>query len=267
MMRLALDHITVVDTTPGELVRAARAVGCDGVCLFMQAMEVLPLMPQFDLYADRRARCDLRGEMADLGVSLDVAYPFTLTGRTDVAAFAPAMECAADLGAGLLNVLLYDRDPARRLDTFGRFCDMAERFGHKVGVEFYPPSQVASLADAIGWVQAIGRPHAVGINADLLHLIRSGGSVAELAAAPEGTILYGQVADAPVHLPADLGHEASAERMLCGEGAFDIAGFVAALPDGCGISVEIPRDHAVAGSDAVTRAGLAVESLRRILQA
>lgn len=124
-MHLALDHITVIDTSPVQLAQAARAAGCHGMCLFMEPMDVLPLMPKFDLYADRAARVELRRVMDDLGVALDLAYPFTLTGRTEIAGFVPAMECAAELGAGLINALLYDRDPARRLAKFGEFCDLA----------------------------------------------------------------------------------------------------------------------------------------------
>jgi sugar phosphate isomerase/epimerase len=266
MQRLALDHITAIDTTPIELAQAARDAGCDGMCLFMEPMDVLPLMPKFDIYADMAARARSRAVMDDLGVSLDLAYPFTLAGRTDIADFSTAMECAGELGAGLINALLYDRDPARRLDTFGRFCDMAEGFGLRVGVEFYPPSQVPSLAAALELVGQVARPGKVGINVDLLHLMRSGGSIAELAAAPAGYVLYGQVADGLVQAPDDPEAEASSERMLCGEGAFDVAGFVRALPEGCPVSVEIPRNHAVGSETTAMRARRAVESARAALR-
>lgn len=262
MQRLALDHITAIDTTPIELAQAARGAGCDGMCLFMEPMDVLPLMPKFDIYGDLAARAEVRAAMDDLGVVLDLAYPFTLAGRTDVSAFATAMDCAAELGAGLLNALLYDRDPARRLDTFGRFCDMAQGFGLKVAVEFYPPSQIPSLAAALDLVGHVGRPGMVGINVDLLHLMRSGGSIAELAAAPAGYVLYGQVADGPALAPENAEEEASSERMLCGEGAFDVAGFVRALPQGCPVSVEIPRNHAVGCETTAMRARRAVDSAR-----
>lgn len=262
MQRFALDHITAIDTTPLELTHAARGAGCDGMCLFMEPMDVLPLMPKFDIYGDRAARAEVRAAMDDLGVSLDLAYPFTLTGRTDVSAFATAMECAAELGAGLLNALLYDRDPARRLDTFGRFCDMAEGFGLRVAVEFYPPSQEPSLVAALELVGQVARPGQVGINVDLLHLMRSGGSIAELAAAPAEYVLYGQIADGAAVAPADAEAEASSERLLCGEGAFDVAGFVRALPDGCPVSIEIPRNHAVGSEPTAMRARRAVDSAR-----
>ncbi|WP_226016599.1 sugar phosphate isomerase/epimerase [Novosphingobium sp. FKTRR1] len=266
MQRLALDHITAIDSDPFALTLAARAAGCDAVCLFMQPMDVLPLMPTFDIYKDLAARRDLQRRMDDQGVVLDVAYPFTLAGRTEVQDFCVAMECAADLDAMLLNVLVYDRDPARRVDRFGAFCDLAASFGHKVGVEFYPPSQVGSLASALELVQTINRPGEVGINADLLHLMRAGERVSDLAAAPKGTILYGQLADGPALAPANLDYEASSERLLAGEGGFDLVGFVRALPPDCPLSVEIPRDRAVtAGVSRAERVALAVDSVRRAM--
>ena len=265
MRRVSLDHITVVDATPVRLVELARATGCDGICLFMTSMDVLPLMPHFDCVGDLRQRGAMKQAMAAHGVALDLAYPFTLAGRTDVAALAPALECAADLGAGLVNALVYDRDPARRVDVFGRFCDLARAHGLNVAVEFYPPSQIPQLGAALDLVGRIGRPGEVGINADLLHLMRSGGTVADLAAVPPRTILYGQVADGLREAPSDPVHEASSQRLLPGEGAFDVAGFVRALPTHCPISVEIPRDDAVAGQRALDRAMLAVTSLRAVL--
>ena len=266
MQRLALDHITAIDSDPVTLAQAARHAGCDGIRLFMEPMDVLPLMPKFDIYGDLSARRDLRRQMDDLGVALDVAYPFTLSGRTEVQDFRVAMECAADLGAFLLNALIYDRDPLRRVDTFGAFCDLAASFGHKVGVEFYPPSQVGSLAAALDLVQAIGRPGKVGVNADVLHLMRAGESLADLAGAPAGYILYGQLADGPALAPDNLDFEASSNRLLAGAGVFDLGGFVRALPTGCPISVEIPRNHAVAaGVPRDERVALAVDSVRRAI--
>lgn len=258
--RLALDHITAVDTTPVQLVEVARATGCDGICLFMEPMDVLPLMPQFDIYNDLAARRALKQRMADLGVTLDVAYPFTLAGRTDIAAFAIAMECAAELDAQVLNALVYDRDPARRADKFAEFCAFAASFGLRVGVEFYPPSQVSSLADALALID--GAAGHVGINVDLLHLMRSGGSIAELAAAPAARIFYGQLSDGPLKAPEDIDAEASSGRLLAGEGAFDLAGFVRALPSHCPISVEIPRNAAASDEALAMRVAKAVDGVR-----
>lgn len=233
----------------------------------MEPMDVLPLMPHFDIYGNMSARGELRRQMDDHGVALDVAYPFTLSGRTNVQDFCVAMECAADLDALLLNALVYDRDPLRRVDTFGAFCDLAASFGHKVGVEFYPPSQIGSLGAALDLVTTIGRPGMVGVNVDLLHLMRAGETLADLAAAPADYILYGQLADGPQIAPADLDAEASSARLLPGMGVFDLGGFVRALPGGCPISVEIPRNQAVtAGVSRETRVALAIDGVRQAIR-
>jgi len=266
-MRLALDHLTVVDSDPVELVEVAAAVGCSAICLFIEPMAVLPRMPSFALHGDAPMRREMIARMADTGVTLDVAYPFTLAARTDIAALMPALETAAALGAWAVNVLAYDREPARRIEKFGAFCESARGFGLNVVVEFYPLSQVRSLAEAISLAATVGVPGRVGVNVDLLHLVRSGDDVATLAAAPAEWILYGQYCDAPATqdvLTWDF--EASSERLLPGEGALDLEGFAAALPPGCRTSVELPRESALAaGISRVERARAAIESVRRAI--
>lgn len=266
-MRLALDHLTVADTTPSGLVTVAAATGCPAICLFLEPMAVLPRMPQFALHGDTPERRETKARMADTGVTLDVAYPFTLAGRSEIASFAPALETAAELGAWAVNVLAYDREPARRVEKFGAFCEAASGFGLKVVVEFYPLSQVRSLGEAVALVEAVGAPGRVGVNVDLLHLVRSGDDVATLAAAAPEWILYGQYCDGPEAQEAlSWDFEASSQRLLPGEGAFDLAGFAAALPPGCRASVELPQDAALAaGAPQIARARSAVDGVRRAI--
>ena len=265
MQRIALEHLTAIDASPIQLAEAASAAGCDAICLIMQAMDVLPLMPRFDLITDRAGRAALRRRMEGLGIAVDVAHPFPLGSRTDPASFTQALECAADLRAAMVNVLIFDGEPARRLDIFGRFCDLAATFDLGVGLEFYPVSRVPALEDALTLVQAVNRPGRVGMIVDLLHLMRSGGSLRALAAAPAGTICYGQIADGPLTATADLAHEASSARLLPGEGQFDIAGFIRALPHGCPVSIEVPRDAVVKEESIQERVDRAVQQTRRLL--
>ena len=264
---LALDHLTIVDATPMALAEAAASVGCTGICVFLHAMPTLSLMPPYDLVTDAAARRRLKMRMDDLGLTLDLAYPFTLSGRTEVADFAPQFAAAAELEAKALNLLIYDRDPARRADRFAQFCDMAAGFDLRVALEFYPASQVRSLADALDMVVPLSRPGQVGINVDLLHLMRSGGTLAELAAAPEGAILFAQYADGPARRPqTEWEVEAASDRQLGGKGAFDLAGFARALPVACPSSVEIPRDaHVRAGISQLDRAREAIKSVREYI--
>ncbi len=264
--RLALDHLTAVDTTPAQLVSLAGTLGCAGVCLFMEPMEVLPLMPQFALYGITEEARATKARMSALGLALDLVYPFTLAGRTQVESFRPALETAAWLGAGAVNVLLYDREPARRFDNFAAFCAVAREYGLAAVVEFYPPSQCPSLAAALDIVRRVDRPGRVGVNVDLLHLMRSGGTLTELAAAPAEYLLYGQYCDgAAVCDQESLDVEASSQRRLVGEGVFDLAGFTMALTPGVKVSVELPQNDAVrAGVPVAVRAERAVAGVRRV---
>jgi hypothetical protein len=169
------------------------------------------------------------------------------------------------LEAEFVNALVYDRDDARREDNFLTFAEMAQQQGLKVVVEFFPASQIVSLDDALALVSLADRPYEVGVNVDLLHLMRSGASLEDLKAAPDTFILFAQICDAPLepHLTRD--EEASAQRSLAGEGGFDIPGFIAVLPAHCQMSVEIPQEDAIlSGESVIERAQNAVRSVRQI---
>src|SRR5262249_34555071 len=160
---LALDHLTVADTTPSQLVAVAAQAGCPAVCMFLEPLAVLPRMPSFDLLGDTLERRETRRHCEDLGISIDLAYPFTLAALTEVGAFRPLMETAAWLGVRALNTLVYDRDPQRRFDKFAAFCELAAEYRFVVAVEFYPLSQVCSLLEALELVRRVGRPDWVGV--------------------------------------------------------------------------------------------------------
>jgi sugar phosphate isomerase/epimerase len=262
MASLALDHITVVDTTPAELAAVAAQTGCDGVCIFLHAMpDALPRLPEYNLIADAAARRATKAVCADLGVAIDLAYPFTLASRTDIAAFEPALAASAELGIPAVNALLYDREPARRSERFAAFCDLAKGFGLEVVVEFYPPSQIKSLADALALLNDAKRANA-GLNLDVLHHIRSGGAPDDLAKAPANLVRFVQLSDGPVEMPEDkLVWEAGLQRMLPGAGALPLKEMIALAPAHARLTVEIPQEEQIiAGLSPLERAKRAVDA-------
>ena len=266
---LALDHLTVTDATPSQLVELAAGAGCRAVCLFLERMDLLPLMPPFTLLGRSGEARETRARMRALGVELDLAYPFSLSARSKADDFRPSLEAAAWLGVKAVNVLHYDREPERRFESFAAFSALAGSFGLRVVLEFYPPSQVKSLAEALALVKRLNQPEQAGVNVDLLHLMRSGATLAELRAAPAGFVHYAQYCDAPLPGPAPgvrLDAEAGTGRLLPGDGGFDLAGFADALPRGIKASVELPRDEAARrGESKSARARQAVERTARIL--
>ena len=101
---------------------------------------------------------------------------------------------------------------------------------------------------------------------DALHLARSGGSPAAVAALPPERIAYMQLCDGPVEAPPleDLAREARNDRLSPGEGQLWLDEVLDALPDGIPISVEVPRSIDASRS-AKERAVLAGDAARRYL--
>lgn len=261
-MHLALDHLTVSDAYPWELVHLASQNGLPGCCLFLHSMSVIPHMPPYDLVRDKSARNVTKTALADYGVTLDLAYPFTLTGHSKPEDFNSAMDAAADLGAKAINLLVYDRDEERRVGTVSAVADMALQRGMDSVIEFYPSSAIKSFDAAAHLVRAVGR-QGLGVNVDLLHLYRSGGSVAELSGA-EGVIRFAQLADGLLTSPEDPDFEAGRNRTIVGGGELPVEAFLKALPQGVPLSLEVPRDAEIdAGLSKVERAARAVKTFRQ----
>lgn len=264
--RLSLDHLTVTDATPAALAGIAAATGCAGICPFLHSMAVLPAMPDYDLVHDRVLMEETRRAIADAGVTVDMVYPFTLTSRVKAADFEPLLDAAAALGAPLANLLCYDHDRARSIDNLAELAELASTFGVTLAIEFYPPSQIDTLAAALALAAAV-RGRNVGVTVDLLHLARSNEWPACRSLLGDRAIRIAQVCDGPASLPAErLEWEAARERVLPGQGDFDVGKFVAALDPLLPVSVEVPQQMAIdLGASALERARGAVAATRHAI--
>jgi sugar phosphate isomerase/epimerase len=150
------------------------------------------------------------------------------------------LPAAAEMGATTVTVgelFGVPFDAEAMAEAFGAGCDLAATYGLKLALEFIPTGGVPSLA--AGWevVRRAGRANG-GLLVDSWHLFRSGSTVAELAALPGTAIASVQISDAPATPSADLDHEMSHDRLLPGEGALDLVGFLRAL-DAAGSRVPI----------------------------
>lgn len=265
--RLSLDHITVTDTTPWQLAQIAAEVGCEGICPFLHSMEVLPAMPAYDLVRDPQALRQTRDALAATGVTVDLIYPFTMAGRTNPQDFVPALETGAALGARQANVLCYDRDPVRRTERLVELAELAAPFGIALAIEFYPPSQVRTLRQTLEEITRTGRSD-IKVTADLLHIMRGGEADTSMALLHHPAIAIAQISDGPATIdPSQIEHEAGIQRLLPGQGTFNIPAFINALNPDTPLSVEIPQQNTInAGSTAQERAKNAVEAVRRIIE-
>ena len=260
MTTLGIHHLAALEVDPVEFVTLASESGCQEVSLFVQAINPKAGYPL--VTAENSAAMAER--LRATGIRLANIECFMLTPKTDVESFRPALECGAGLGARSATALLYDSDTARISDNLGRLCEMTEDMGLRVGVEFLALAPAwNTLQQVAQLVSKLSRPN-LGLGLDLLHLVRSGSDMAEVAALPPGLVAYAQLCDGgDLRVTQDYVEEAAARRLAPGDGCFPIQDFLKALPAGTHIEIEVPQP---ADRPARARVQHIVESTRRQLQ-
>jgi sugar phosphate isomerase/epimerase len=195
MNPISLEQLTITDANPAELVSIASALGCQHVSLFLRPGERPP--EWYPLVTEKTLRKELCIRMADCGVTPYTIEFFPLSPRAKVDRYRPALECAAELGARWITTLVSDPDEERRLDVFCQLCDRAADYGLGINAEFVAITELRSLSDAVRLLNSANRRNA-GIMVDALHLVRSGSSLAELAATVSHFVTGAQFCDGPL---------------------------------------------------------------------
>lgn len=258
MRSLCLDHLSLYDIPALELIKIAAQLDCDAVSLFVTPGH---LGPYLDLTTDGAAKAEVVAALRDTGLSVSLVEPFILDENPDWNLLERSVALASELG-GVVNGLCFDKEPARLQSSFGRLADLARSAGARMAVEGFTLSSVRTLAEALAMADTVGDE--VGLTVDTLHVMRTGGSWADFAALPMHRITHVQINDGPLQAPADLAREATHERMAPGQGEFDLAAFLAFVPQSVRLAVEAPF-RAPAGMSPLERARLIVEATRALL--
>lgn len=241
---LALAYLTVSGASPLQVVDAAADAGFTAVTLRLSDGPGLPgpLITDAGLRARTAARLQAR-ELTLLDVEV-VRLRDDSPGPGD--GLDAMLDAAAELRARHVLVVGQDPEPARTAASFATLADAAHARGLRAVLEFMAFSTVRTLAEACAIVEASGQPSA-GILVDPLHLARSGGTpadVAALAAEHPGRFPYAQLCDGTEAGPGAtrraLFDEAVTDRRLPGDGALPLCELLGALPAGVPLSVEAP---------------------------
>ena len=151
------------------------------------------------------------------------------------------IEAAATIGARNLLVVSRGVNDAQFTERFGELCDTAAAHGIGCSVEFMAFMSVQTLPHAVAVLDAVDRPNG-NVLIDNLHLARTGGSVADVAAVDPVRLPYVQLCDAPATAPDDVAGlvtEALDLRLNLGDGDLPVNVLVDALPAHTALSMEV----------------------------
>lgn len=237
---LSLHHLSALDWSPPELVRAAHDAGFDHVCLFTSGWPTDDF--QFPVVTKGAVLQQTRAALEETGLTVfGIDAPFLHPG-VDIDDYREGLEIGASLGARQATAVIGDTDANRAVDNFAKLSELARSIGIHADIEFMRLSTLQSIDAAVRMATAAGNLDR-SIAIDALHLVRTGGSPADVAGLDPRSIGNVQFCDGPLIMAEERQiDEAMAGRMLPGEGAFPLAELVAALPDGCIISIEVPND-------------------------
>jgi len=258
MHALCLDHLSLVDLTALELIEVAAALGCSRVSLFVRP---LPFSPALDLTKDQAACADVVKALNDHQLGVGVVEPFMLDAAPDWETLRRTAALAAVLGSAI-TALGFDAEPARLTDAMGRMAGIARAAGVAMLIEAFPLSAVKTQSQALRLAESSGPD--VGLCVDALHVIRSGGSWADIAALPPERIGHVQLCDGPLQPPEDRIFEAVSGRLPPGQGEFGLSALLPLIPPHAVIAVEAPF-VAPPGLSALQRGGILVAATQRLL--
>ena len=230
--RISFASGIVPECGPLETIRAAATGGFDAVGLWIEP-------PKWDAGTKREAKAALGGSGLDL---LDVEVVWLKPGAADPDHFR-CIDIGAELGAENLLVVSSDPDMGANAAKLNALCAHARGSGMRVSLEFGIFTEVKTIHQALGIVAAADDPQAA-LLIDPIHLARSGGSVADVAAVPPALLPYAQFCDAPLPGPDVKDFDAVIAdaldaRMQTGEGDLPLGALLKALPANIPLSIEL----------------------------
>jgi len=258
---MSLEHMTVLGMPIGQIIATAEDLGVDHVSLILDSGPYELGVTSFLAYPGMVGDTALR--LRSSPVSIHVTEGFLLEPETDFDRLARLLDVTAALGVGMAVVMVIDPDQARAAASLARLCAMSHALGIIMSVEFVATTPVRGLGEARALVAASGAENAA-ISCDILHLVRSGGSPADIAS---GGFRFGaaQLCDGPAVLVREQwDQEGLAGRLMPGEGDFPLRDFLDALPSGVVVGVEVPMGIAPDGPELAAAAARSIAAARSL---
>ena len=113
----------------------------------------------------------------------------------------------------------------RLIEAFAALCKEGTEHGTKIGFELMPFAMIDSLQDSLTMVEGAGASNG-GISFDLWHIVKLKIPYEDVARVPLKYIVSIELNDGTFEAPWSLHEDTVNHRRLCGEGEFDIRGFI-----------------------------------------
>lgn len=112
------------------------------------------------------------------------------------------------------------------IEAFAALCSEAAAYGATIGFEFMASAMIDNLADARTLVETAGATNG-GLILDIVHVVTLGIAYEDISRIPLQYVINVELNDGT--LAGSPRHDPSRARRFCGEGEFDITGFITCL--------------------------------------
>jgi sugar phosphate isomerase/epimerase len=111
----------------------------------------------------------------------------------------------------------------RIIEAFAALCKEAAEYGATIGFEFMASAMLDNLKDSLTLVETAGAKNG-GLIVDIVHVVNLGITYEEISNIPLQYLINLELNDGA--LPGSPRYDPSRARRFCGEGEFDIRGFI-----------------------------------------
>ena len=153
----------------------------------------------------------------------------------------------------------------RWAEKFAELATQAQDAGARLGIEFFPWSNIKTLHDGLRLVADAGHD-AGGVVIDVWHIDRGHTPIADLASVPLHRIIGVELNDADERVVGTLFADTVHRRRYCGEGAFDLPAMITALRTAgwhgpWGVEILSDEHRSLPVGDALRRAAASARSV------
>ena len=198
--KLSMAHLGCLNWAPPEAVYNAKSIGFDYVSLRIISMGLAGEL-DYDMRRHPELFRDTRRALEETGIKLHDIEVAKIDDGIDVSKYESAFDAGAELGAVSVITSIWNKNPEDGVKQLETICDLAEKHGLFVGLEYVTWASVWSMAQAAEIVKKLARPN-LGILVDTLHAYRSRTTIEQIKACDPKWFEFIHLCGGPLNIPA-----------------------------------------------------------------